>query len=169
MNRRIAAILLAGISLPTAQILYPGCATMLNGPMQQVVVKSQPRGARVVVDGKFAGKTPVWLRLSRWGFHRVRIESDGYEPYEIPLRKGISGNAAGNVFVGFVPIVVDLLTGSVFELELPPEARRATSQLPHELAREYRLSAVSFENIVTVSTVLKPASGARRIGQLKKR
>lgn len=168
MRRRAAAFLLAGFSLPATQVLYPGCATMLNGPTQQVVVKSKPRGARVMVDGRYVGTTPAWLRLNRWGFHRVRVELDGYEPYEIPLRKTVSPNAAGNIFLGFVPIIIDVVTGSVFELEVPPEARRAMLQMPRDLSPEHS-PGVTFDNIVTISTVLKPTSGAHRIGQLKKR
>jgi hypothetical protein len=168
MRRRAVAVLLAGLSLPAAQLLYPGCATMLNGPKQEVRVKSLPRGARVFVDGKEMGRTPVAFHLARWGFHRVRIELDGYEPYEIPLRKGVSPNAAGNLFVGGVPIVIDLLTGAVFELELPAGGRRGREQMPRELWPEYGRENF-FANIVTVSTVLKPAPGTRRIGQLKKR
>ena len=168
MNRRVVVLLLAGLALPAAQLLYPGCATMLNGPTQNVRVKSQPRGARVFVDGKDVGSTPLTVKLSRWGFHRVRVELDGYEPYEVPLRKTVNGNAAENLFFGFVPIVIDLLTGAVFELEVPPEARRQMPRLAYEQG-DATLNAVVFSPTLLISTTLHPAPNAHRLGQLKKR
>lgn len=168
MKRRVAALLLAGLALPAAQVLYPGCATMLNGPTQLVRVKSQPRGARVFLDGREVGTTPVTVTVSRWRTPRVRVELDGYEPFDVALRKRSSPNAAGNLFIGVVPIVIDVITGAVFELEVPAETRRAMPRLPDE-AGDPDLMGPSFSTTVVITTTLKPAAGARRVGQMKKR
>jgi hypothetical protein len=52
MSRRRFAAFLAGLTLPVVQGLYPGCATMLNGPCQRVVAESKPRGPRASRAGK---------------------------------------------------------------------------------------------------------------------
>ena len=49
---RLRAVLLALAALPLAQVLYPGCATMVNGPRQELRVKSVPKGAWVFLNGK---------------------------------------------------------------------------------------------------------------------
>ena len=47
-----------------------------------LLVKSNPIGADVFVDGENKGKTPRQLAQTIIGEHVVRIENDGYVPYE---------------------------------------------------------------------------------------
>ena len=155
------------VPLLAAAILVSGCATMMNGPTQAVRVKSQPAGARVVVDGCETGVTPLTVRLSRMGSHRVRVELDGYEPYEVPLVKRASRNIEGNILVGFAPVVVDVLTGAVFELDVPREEREKMPVLPHEVGDPPRESVI-FTPTLVITTTLMPIHGSRRVGQMKK-
>ena len=48
----------------------------------ELEIKSEPSGARVSVDGKEAGKTPLALSKIKPGSHRIRVAAEGYEPYE---------------------------------------------------------------------------------------
>ncbi|MCU1383684.1 MAG: hypothetical protein JWL71_2381 [Acidobacteria bacterium] len=48
----------------------------------RILVRSQPAGARVTIDGKDAGVTPAAVRDLARGAHRVRITRDGYAPEE---------------------------------------------------------------------------------------
>ena len=48
----------------------------------ELEIKSEPSGARVSVDGKEAGKTPLVLSKIKPGSHRIRVAGEGYEPYE---------------------------------------------------------------------------------------
>ena len=57
--------------------------TAFTGSMR---VESRPSGARVVVDGKEAGRTPVTLSTVRAGSHVVRIEMDGYRTWTASVR-----------------------------------------------------------------------------------
>jgi hypothetical protein len=49
-----------------------------------VVVRSQPSGAKVVIDGRSLGQTPVTLPVDA-GNHWLRLFKEGYAAYEAPL------------------------------------------------------------------------------------
>jgi hypothetical protein len=165
MRSRFLAPLLALCALPLAQLLYPGCATLIDGTTQQVRVKSQPRGARVFLNGKLAGTTPLTAAVSRWGWHRVRIEMPGFAPYEVKLHKHYNSTATGNLFIGGAWIVVDALTGAIFVQELSEEDRRAMLKMKHE--RGDPGVAIFGSAPVVITTELIPAATARKVGQLQ--
>ena len=48
----------------------------------RILVRSTPAGARVVVDGRDYGPSPVAVRDLATGSHRVRVTQDGYLPVE---------------------------------------------------------------------------------------
>ena len=165
MRSRYLPLLLGLALLPLAQVLYPGCATMFSGTTQQVRVKSKPAGAQVFLNGKNIGQTPVTAVVSRWGFHRVRIELAGYEPYEVKLEKHYNPNATANVFIGGVFIVVDALTGAIFEQDVPDAERAKLMKYKWERGDppggEIFTAAPLF-----ISVALKPTPSARKVGQM---
>ena len=169
MRRRFFPLLAVLAAWPLAQLLYPGCATLTGGVTQQVRVKSRPVGARVLVNGKEVGMTPVTTRLSRWGFHRVRIEMEGYEPYEVRLEKRFNSNAGANVFIGGVWIAVDAVTGAIFDLDVSAEARRALLKNQWEKGDPHFGQAVDFAPPLVITAGLRPVGPARPIGQMQKR
>lgn len=69
---------------------------------------SDPLGATVIVNGVRQGVTPLEIRLARKEKGQViRIESPGYNPFEIrPRRKMSGGPIAGNVLIGLIPGIV---------------------------------------------------------------
>lgn len=161
LRLRLLPLFLAGLALPVSQAFFQGCATWIDGPTEKVYVKSQPGGARVLLNGHAIGQTPLTTRVSRWGVHRVRIEMPGYKPFEVPLQKVVSGYAQGNLFIGGVWILVDVITGAVFQLDVPPD-RKA------ELLQDQDYGAIFSPTTLTISVALKPEPGARRIGQLQR-
>jgi len=48
----------------------------------RLLVRSTPAGARVLVDGRDRGRTPLALHELSRGTHHVRLERDGYAPEE---------------------------------------------------------------------------------------
>lgn len=61
---------------PTAaETPAPAAATEAVG---RVLVRSSPAGARVVLDGKEVGITPVTVRAVAFGTHTVRVSREGY-------------------------------------------------------------------------------------------
>jgi serine/threonine-protein kinase len=51
-----------------------------------LVINSKPAKARVFVDGREAGKTPLTLRGVKAGTHNVRLELAGYHPWTLTVR-----------------------------------------------------------------------------------
>ena len=167
MRARLIAGLLAGLLLPATQLLYPGCATMWDGPTQGMRIRSKPTGARVFVDGNDRGLTPTNLKLCRWVGHRVRIELPGYEPYEVPLTRTGNSNVQGNLFIGVAPIFVDVLSGAVFTLKLPAEERKRMARLPRDPA-DNDVQGL-FGDALWINAVLRPDPAWQKVGQLKRR
>ena len=64
------------------------------------------------------GQTPVAPDLKRMDKHIVRIELDGYEPYEFMIDRRVSGWVAGNIlFGGLIGVAIDAATGSMYRLD----------------------------------------------------
>jgi hypothetical protein len=92
-----------------------GCATIVTGGGEDQPVRfaSTPRGATVYVDDNPIGQTPISARLTRKDEHHVRIEHDGYKPYQKTIGSGFNEWMLGNVILGgLVGIGVDLLSGT---------------------------------------------------------
>ena len=113
MNKLIAALLLSAF-------LAVGCASA-------TVLKSSPSGAKVYVDQKLLGNTPVKYEDSDvfWAKRDVEVQMDGYEPYKTKLAKTEPRVSAiiGALLVG-VPIlwVTEYPDEINYELRALPQA-----------------------------------------------
>lgn len=107
--------------------MLTSCATIIHGPLQKVEFSSQPSGAKVFIDGKDYGNTPLILKLKRIGHldeesddkkeYQVRIELDGYNPYEITLKREIDGWFYCNlIYGGLIGLIIDSENGSMYKL-----------------------------------------------------
>jgi hypothetical protein len=92
------------------------CATLAHGTTQEIGFTSSPARARVVVDGVPAGVTPVVTALARRRDHAVRIELEGFQPYEATLTRAWSGWVLANYFSLGIGLIVDLATGGLYVL-----------------------------------------------------
>jgi hypothetical protein len=145
-----AALLVVGLT---------ACATIINGTSQSVSISSQPSGAQVFVDGVPMGATPVSPDLKRKDKHTVRIELEGYEPFEMRLNRGTSGWIAGNIiFGGLIGLAVDAITGAMYKIS--PDEVVAT------LERSGSARAIDSGDVLLVDVVLQPKPGWEHIGDL---
>jgi len=154
-------LLLAALTIPMSQLVFPGCATILNGPTQKVKFDSKPPGATVYLDGKDIGLTPKLVILSRFRSPRVRIEMAGFQPYELQLVREYNYTVVLNNVVGFAPILIDAATGSMFEIDVPDNRRS-------EIAQPWDNGDYGAYRTLFVGVVLKPVLHARKIGQLQR-
>ncbi len=77
--------------------LLQGCAVAVRGPNQEIPVTSHPSGAKIIVNGKNMGVTPLSLKLAKKKDHVIRIEKAGYIPAEI--RAPSLGSGGRRIFV----------------------------------------------------------------------
>ena len=100
--------------------LFQNCLTMARGTYQGIPVTGSPTGAQILVDGEAVGTVPMNLRLKRKRNHVIRVEKDGYNPFEIRTTDKaptpaliwpgiILGNAALSLGTGFLGGLVSVL------------------------------------------------------------
>lgn len=100
-----------------SSFILQSCATLFNSPTQQVEIVTTPPNAKLVIDGKKFGTTPQIVNIERKNDHIVKIELDGYEPYETQITTKLSFYFWGNIFNGIIPgVTIDLFTGSMYDL-----------------------------------------------------
>ena len=75
-----------------------GSPAAAEGPAS-LQVDSRPAGARVYVDGRMVGATPLVLPDVTPGSHMVRIELPGYRPWttSVTLTRGVRSRVAGSL------------------------------------------------------------------------
>jgi hypothetical protein len=75
---------------PAAEAPAPRAPSTAAGALS---ISSRPLGARVLVDGRAVGTTPMKLAGVTPGAHRVRIELAGYRPWTTTVQVGRTGEA----------------------------------------------------------------------------
>ncbi len=107
--------------------LMTSCASIIHGPNQSVDFSSQPSGAKITIDGKDYGVTPKSVDLRRKGRlkgeisdkkeYAVKIEMEGFYPYEIKIKREMDGWFLGNIlFGGLIGIIIDAGNGAMYKL-----------------------------------------------------
>lgn len=102
-----------------------GCASMHHGRTQQVIIGSDPPGARILDGDEPLGVTPNFVKLRRHGA-LLRLEKDGFRSKEIRMPRSPSIRLWGDIGLGapflfLAPQVLaftlglDLLTGAAWE------------------------------------------------------
>jgi len=99
-------------------VLFSGCATIFKGASSEVFFYSEPAGAEVYVNGFRMGQTPVELKLESKKTYNIEFKKEGYETqtYVISNHVGV-GWVVLDVIFGLIPVVVDAVTGSWYELD----------------------------------------------------
>ena len=135
------------------------CGTIMHGSTQQVGISSNPSNASVTINGQDHGNTPMIVDLKRKDSHMVKIELDGYQPYESNLTRSTSGWVWGNiVFGGLIGLVVDASAGGMYKLT--PE------QIDSEL-RSSQAEALSNDDGLFIAVVLEADPSWEKIGSLE--
>ncbi len=84
-----------GILLAVA-LMSSGCATMVNGRHQDVLVLSEPSGASIRLNGQPVGSTPTTVKMRRRGAAELVLNKPGYVAASIPVANKESGWMFGN-------------------------------------------------------------------------
>ncbi len=137
---------------------FSNCALIIHGSRQKMVITCEPKVAAVFINGVSKGNTPLDIRLQRRKHHLIRIELDGYKPYEVQLKRKLDPWIFGNiVFGGLIGIAIDLGTGSVYKL--------SPKEIYPELTPQRPLSGEPSDSIF-ITITLQPSPEWEKIGQL---
>ncbi len=113
------------MKLPLFQVLgvalcalyVSGCATIMQGKKQDIVVESSPSGATVKTSEGQRITTPGTLVLVRKRDVVVTVEKEGYESSSQVMKKEWSWWLVGNILLGgIIGIAVDFTTGAAYDL-----------------------------------------------------
>jgi hypothetical protein len=103
-------------AVATLGILLQGCATIMNGSMQRVYLRSDPPGADAVI-GDVSVTTPAAVDLPRDRAHVVRFSLAGFEPVERHIHQRTSGYVLIDWIFGLLPALLDYSVGAAYDLE----------------------------------------------------
>jgi len=96
-----ASLLVSSFIFLFSILLSPNCATLTQKRTQKIPVTSSPAGAEVSVNGVRKGVTPLQVKVPRFRTGQViRIESPGYNPMEIRIRRTGASLLVGDVLLG---------------------------------------------------------------------
>lgn len=132
--RLIFVILL--VSLPTF-----GCATMLKGTNEQLMVASDPSGATVAVNGQNEGTTPYETTVPSSQNLQIEVSKAGYQPTTIEDDTSFRWGYEIWSFLEFViPMGVDMADGAAWghdktmvTAHLEPSSQAPTAASPAAL------------------------------------
>jgi hypothetical protein len=130
----------------------------MHGTRQSVGIASNPTNASVWVDRNFVGNTPMIVEMTRKDNHIVRLELDGFQPYEATFSRHCSGWAFGNiVFGGVIGLAVDAISGGLYLL--------TPDQIQAEM-RSNNMASSKKSNDSYIVVVLEPNPSWKKIGNL---
>jgi PEGA domain len=87
------------LTLLVLALTSTGCATMVHGRSQDVLVLSEPSGASIRLNGRDVGSTPTTVAMRRRGRAELVVAKAGYEPTTIPVARHESAWMFGNVIL----------------------------------------------------------------------
>ena len=106
-----------------------GCATIVSGKTQDVMIRSNPSGATVKIDEIISGTTPMVANLVRKKRHAISISKAGYQEVSRATTRGFNGWYLGNIILGgIIGLITDPITGAMYDVE-PSEIN---ANLPQE-------------------------------------
>lgn len=76
-----------------------GCAE------RQITIRSEPPGAKVIVDNEDKGLTPVTFPFTYYGKYQLTLEKDGYQTFKtlLPVSPGVIHVFPVDLFLMLVP------------------------------------------------------------------
>lgn len=90
-----------------------GCATIFSGSYDEVDLSSEPTGAKILVNGKDEGNTPMTVRLKKSKEYTIEFVKDGFQTKSLRMTYGLgAGWLILDILSGLVGIIVDAATGN---------------------------------------------------------
>ena len=97
---------------------FTSCATLFKGSTDGVNFSSDPRGAKVYVNGDLLGTTPFELELKSNKTYTLEFKKDGYETRTVLLNSSVGGGwIVLDILGGLFPVIIDAATGNWYSLD----------------------------------------------------
>ena len=94
--------------------------------------------------------------MARRKNHLLLLRIDGYQPYELPLKRKLDGWVFGNLVIGGIPgIAIDFLTGSIYRLT------------PRDIYPTLTINSSTGSDEVALYVTMSPDPSWEMIGKLK--
>ncbi len=114
MEKKLVSLFCAAVIMMS----HSGCATIVCGKTEDVMIRSNPPGAKVKIDEFVSGTTPMMANLVRKKRHIITISKEGHEDVVQNTTRGFNGWYIGNIiFGGIIGLIVDPITGAMWEVE----------------------------------------------------
>jgi hypothetical protein len=95
-----------------------GCATVFRGEHRRLGVNSEPESAQVFINGTYYGRTPLRIELRPNQPYTIEFKKEGFKTEVRQIKNEIGlGWVVLDVVCGLVPVLVDALTGSWYDLD----------------------------------------------------
>lgn len=92
--------------------LMGSCATIVSGHKQMVSFSSGPSEAKIIIDGKEIGTTPLTTKVKRTA-RVIKFRKEGYTDAEYVMNRRFNGWFIGNILIGGpIGMIVDLINGA---------------------------------------------------------
>lgn len=111
MNKQVLITL--GIA---AIILFSGCAGMISGDTQKLIVKSTPAGANVLLNGVTRGQTPLEVTVEKRKELLLIVSKEGYKDVAQPLNTVFDNTALVGLLSYGTPISTDVRNGTAYQI-----------------------------------------------------
>jgi hypothetical protein len=99
-----------------AVLVLPNCATLLKSGYQEMMLDSEPRDARIYMNGSQIGRTPLNARLPTGRPLVLEFQREGFEKRSIVLNNSVGvGWVILDCFLIF-PLAIDAATGDWYYL-----------------------------------------------------
>lgn len=122
-----------GLVVIAVVVSQTGCASIITGTSQNIMVNSDPSGAKVITDTGLTVVTPATIRLPKGRAVVLTAQKDGYEKDTQVLNTSFNGWFIGNILLGGIPgMIVDMADGAYVNFDrsnvffsLTPEKKSA--------------------------------------------
>jgi len=92
-------------------LVFGGCATIFQGGPDKIPVKTNPEGAKVLLNGSAVCNTPCTVEIPHNRDSNIKIEKRGYESIQLERGKVLSGWFIADL-LWLVGGVIDLATSN---------------------------------------------------------
>lgn len=111
-----------GILLGLILLSFMGCATMIHRREAQIVSASGSITPIKVIDDQgnvvYAGPLPAKVKVKTgWNKSYKVIYTENGQERVVSIGDKFNGFLVASIFLGFLPVVIDLATGNVMEVE----------------------------------------------------